>query len=167
MLLNSSSPPLILVVDDNADMRSYIQSILTEHRLEVLTAEDGQKAFDLLQQNITDSQSELTSQPTAKIELVLTDIMMPVLDGLGLLRKIRQTTDSLASLPVILLSARSGDESTSEGLAAGADDYLIKPFTKTELLARIKAHLHVSRIRTEMATKAQKALKVRKSTLLP
>jgi PAS domain S-box-containing protein len=83
-------------------------------------------------------------------DLVLTDVMMPGLDGFGLLRAIR-SDDGLRGLPVILLSARAGEEASVEGLAAGADDYLIKPFGARELLARVHANLETARIRREAA----------------
>ena len=79
-------------------------------------------------------------------DLVLTDVMMPALDGFGLLREVR-ADPALRDLPVILLSARAGEEARSRGLEAGADDYLIKPFCARELLARVNANLEMARVR--------------------
>ncbi len=81
-------------------------------------------------------------------DLVLTDIMMPKLDGFGLLARLRENAIT-KSLPVVLLSARAGEESRVEGLEAGADDYLIKPFGARELLARVRANLSMARFRQE------------------
>jgi len=85
-----------------------------------------------------------------KPDVILTDVMMPRLDGFGLLRELRGDRN-LATLPVIMLSARAGEEARAEGLSAGADDYLIKPFTARELLARIGGTLAVARARREAA----------------
>src|SRR5207244_9001333 len=89
-------------------------------------------------------------------DLVLTDVMMPHLDGFGLLRELRADVRTRA-IPVILLSARAGEESATEGLDAGADDYLVKPFTARELLARIRTHLELARIRREWAEELEQA----------
>jgi DNA-binding response OmpR family regulator len=74
--------------------------------------------------------------------------MMPNLDGFGLLRAIR-SDEELRELPVIMLSARAGEESRLEGLDAGADDYLVKPFSARELVARVSSLLELSRVRRE------------------
>jgi len=92
--------------------------------------------------------------------LILSDVMMPVLDGFGLLREIRRRPET-STIPVLLVSARAGDESRMEGLGAGADDYLIKPFTSRELLARVGAHLNMNRRRRE----AERALQQSQATL--
>jgi signal transduction histidine kinase len=115
----------VLVVDDNADMRDYIQRLL-QGRWNVITAPDGRAALDIV-----------LNQP---VDLVLTDIMMPRMDGIELMRAIRGN-HAKAMTPVILLSARAGEEPRVEGLEAGADDYLIKPFSARELIARVQTHL--------------------------
>src|SRR5260370_39821827 len=79
-------------------------------------------------------------------DLVLTDVMMPGLDGFGLLRELR-TNRSTHTIPVILLSARAGEESAVDGREAGVDDYLVKPFTARELLARVRTHLELAKVR--------------------
>jgi len=131
--LSRSCKPRILLVDDNADMRGYLKRILRE-RWQVETAANGAIALSLIQQ-----------QPP---DLVLTDVMMPELDGLQLLRALRSDPQN-QSIPVILLSARAGEEATVEGLEAGADDYLIKPFSARELVARVQTHLQLVRLRQE------------------
>jgi signal transduction histidine kinase len=123
----------VLVADDNADMRQYLTRLLAE-RYEVISAADGQAALDSVRERAP--------------HLVLTDVMMPNLDGFGLLRAMRSDA-STNTIPIILLSARAGEESRVEGLDAGADDYLIKPFSARELLARVQTHLELARVRNE------------------
>ena len=123
--------PSVLVVDDNTDMREYVRGLLADDYV-VTTASDGAAALRQLR----------VQQP----DLVLTDVMMPVLDGFGLLTAIRADPE-LSHIPVVMLSARSGDEATIEGLEAGADDYLVKPFSARELLARVRANLELDRVR--------------------
>ncbi len=126
----------ILLADDNADMRGYVQRLLAQACYEVEAVADGLAAL----------QAARTSRP----DLLLTDIMMPGLDGFGLVREFR-ADPALASVPILLLSARAGEEARIDGLQAGADDYLIKPFSARELLARVEAHLRMARVRHEAA----------------
>ena len=123
----------VLIVDDNADMRSYVRRLL-DKRWDVATAADGRAALEAIRRR--------------KPELVLTDVMMPELDGYGLLRELRADPGT-RDLPVILLSARAGEDARIEGLDAGADDYLTKPFAARELIARINANLEMVRVRRE------------------
>ncbi|WP_456711160.1 PAS domain-containing protein [Bradyrhizobium sp. USDA 4353] len=123
----------ILLADDNADMRDYVRRLLAAH-YDVVSVGDGEAA--------------LAAIARAKPDLVLSDIMMPRLDGIQLLARIRADRE-VSTLPVILLSARAGEESRVEGMQAGADDYLIKPFSARELLARVEAHLKMARLRAE------------------
>jgi PAS domain S-box-containing protein len=132
--------PRVLVADDNADMRQYVARILAEH-FRVEAAPDGTAAL-----------AAAKAQPP---DLVLTDVMMPRLDGFGLLRELRANPRT-STMPVILLSARAGEESRVEGMEAGADDYLIKPFSARELLARVSAHLQMARLRREAAQQEQR-----------
>jgi PAS domain S-box-containing protein len=125
----------VLVVDDNADMRDYVGKLLAA-RYDVEALANGDEALASVLRNPPD--------------LVLSDVMMPGLDGLGLLRAIRDNPQT-STLPVILLSARAGQEARIEGLDAGATDYLEKPFTARELLARVGAHLEMTRLRQESA----------------
>lgn len=124
----------VLLVDDNRDMREYVERLLSR-RYQVTAAGDGEEALA----------SALANPP----DLILTDIMMPRLDGFGLLRKLR-SYPATSAVPVIMLSARAGEEAESEGLEAGADDYLVKPFTARELMARAGAHISMFRMRLEL-----------------
>lgn len=121
----------VLVVDDNADMREYITRLLAPH-YQVRTAADGEEALASIRQQRPD--------------LLLSDVMMPRLDGLGLVRQIRAEA-TLADIPIVLLSARAGEEASVEGLEAGADDYLLKPFSSRELLARVTANQKMAKLR--------------------
>jgi PAS domain S-box-containing protein len=123
----------ILVADDNADMRNYVSRLLRP-RWEVETVSDGLDALAAIR--------------AKKPDLILTDVMMPRLDGFGLLRDIRHDHD-LRDIPVIVLSARAGEEARVDGLDAGADDYLTKPFSARELIARVNANLEMARLRRE------------------
>ncbi len=126
----------ILLADDNADMRAYVGRLLEAQGYEVVLAADGQAALELAHER--------------KPHLILTDVMMPRLDGFGLLRAVR-TNSALADTPVIMLSARAGEEAKVEGLDAGADDYLIKPFAARELVARVHSNIQMAEIRREAA----------------
>ena len=117
--------PLVLIVDDNADMRRHLERICSA-RWDVALAGDGESALRAMRRRRPD--------------VVVTDVMMPTLDGLGLVAAIR-ADPQLATLPVVMLSARAGVEAAGAGLAAGADDYLPKPFSSTDLLNRIAARL--------------------------
>ncbi len=121
----------IILADDNADMRDYVRRLLHE-RYAVETYGDGQAALEAARRNPPD--------------LVVTDVMMPLLDGFGLLRGLRSSPKT-ELVPVIMLSARAGEEARVEGLEAGADDYLVKPFSARELLARVQTHLQLAKLR--------------------
>lgn len=123
----------IVLADDNADMRDYLRRLL-DMDFEVEAVADGEAALQAVRKQ--------------KIDLVLSDVMMPKLDGFGLLRALR-ADDRTRTIPVIMLSARAGEESRVEGMGAGADDYLVKPFSARELLARVEAHLNLQRVRRE------------------
>jgi signal transduction histidine kinase len=133
--------PRILWCEDNADMRAYVTGLLAERY--VVTA-------------VPDGLAGLQSARERPPDLVLTDVMMPVLDGVGLLHALRSEA-STATIPVILLSARAGEEATVEGLAAGADDYLIKPFSARELVARVQTHLEMSQRRRGWAQQLERS----------
>ena len=124
----------IIIADDNADMREYLTRLLSQNwRVEA----------------VADGGAALAAARRERPDLVLTDVMMPVLDGFGLLRELRADA-SLASTPVLMLSARAGEEANVEGLQAGADDYLVKPFSSRELLARVSTHLQLHRSREHL-----------------
>jgi signal transduction histidine kinase/CheY-like chemotaxis protein len=132
-------PARVLVVDDNADMRDYVRRLLSPH-FAVETAGNGVEALQAIRRQRPD--------------LLLSDVMMPALDGFGLLREIRADPE-LSGLPVVLLSARAGDEAKVEGLHAGADDYLIKPFSAQELLARVNTNITMARVRRDIAAEVE------------
>ncbi|MBE9226552.1 response regulator [Phormidium sp. LEGE 05292] len=139
-----SSAPLpssarILLADDNADMRAYLKRLLSQ-QYEVETVADGVAALAAIRQQLPD--------------LVLADVMMPELDGFELLRELRSNQQT-KELPIVLLSARAGEESRIEGLKAGADDYLTKPFSARELLARVEATLKLAQLRREATQREQ------------
>ena len=121
----------VLVADDNADMRDYLARLLGRHWT-IEAVADGQTALDRARGHPPD--------------LVLTDVMMPGLDGFGLLRELR-ADPALTRTPILLLSARAGEESRVEGMSAGADDYLVKPFSARELVTRVGARLALARQR--------------------
>ncbi len=125
--------PRIILADDNADMRGYVTRILEQGGYEVDSVADGLAVLALLRTG-------------ARPDLILTDVMMPGLDGFGLLKALRDDP-AMEGLLVILLSARAGEEARVEGLAAGADDYLVKPFSARELRARIDGAVTLSRSR--------------------
>jgi signal transduction histidine kinase len=135
--------PRVLLADDNADMRDYVRRLLSAE-YEVAAVADGEAALRAIAQRRPD--------------LVLTDVMMPNLDGFGLLAALREDPER-AAIPVILLSARAGEEARVEGLEAGADDYLIKPFSARELLARVAGTLALSRVRREALAREEAILR--------
>lgn len=123
----------IVWADDNADMQEYVSHLL-------------RPLYDV--EAVPDGEAALTAILRELPNLVLADVMMPRLDGFALLRALR-ADERTRGLPVIMLSARAGEEARIEGMQAGADDYLIKPFSARELLARIGAHLEMARVRGE------------------
>ncbi|MCD5993899.1 response regulator [Pseudomonas sp. CDFA 602] len=124
--------PRILLADDNADMRDYIARILTDGGYEVLTVDNGSSALEAARKTRPD--------------LILSDVMMPGLDGFALLEAVRKDPE-LGNPVFMLLSARAGEEARVEGLTAGADDYLVKPFNARELRARIDGAVSLARQR--------------------
>ncbi|MEO7511583.1 MAG: ATP-binding protein [Gemmatimonadaceae bacterium] len=132
----------VLLADDNADMRDYVTRLLRDAGWHVRAVADGRRALE-----------EAVATPP---DLVLADIMMPGLDGFELLRALRER-ENTKSLPIILLSARAGEEARVEGLAAGADDYMVKPFSARELLARVSAHVALAKLRARATMEIQAA----------
>lgn len=140
--VRASSGQHIILADDNADMRDYLRRLLTAQGYTVTAAGDGAAALEAAR--------------AAPPDLILSDVMMPQLDGFGLLRAVRGDK-ALASTPVVLLSARAGEEAKIEGLDAGADDYLTKPFAARELLARVATNIQMARIRREAAREVMRS----------
>jgi signal transduction histidine kinase len=137
--IEPAGTPRIVVADDNADMRNYLRQILESGGYEIETVADGAAAL-------------VAARRRPRPDLVLCDVMMPELDGFGLLKAIRADPD-LEGLLVVMLSARAGEEARLEGLAAGADDYLVKPFSARELRARIDGAVRVGQQRSEIAAR--------------
>jgi PAS domain S-box-containing protein len=133
--------PLVVIADDNADMRQYAVRLLAE-RYRVVAVPDGRALLEAAREHHPD--------------LVLTDVMMPHLDGMGVVRELR-ADPALRTVPVILLSARAGEESRVEGMEQGADDYIVKPFSARELQARVAAHLEMARMRKQAAEQIRQA----------
>ncbi|MBE9011281.1 response regulator, partial [Pseudanabaenaceae cyanobacterium LEGE 13415] len=139
----------VLLVDDNADMREYLTRILSDH-VQVEAVADGRTALSVAQSQVPD--------------LILSDVMMPGLDGFGLLQALRSDPRT-REIPIILLSARAGEEAIVEGLEAGADGYLIKPFSAQELVSRINAHLQMSQLRSTALNEARSTIRTRDELL--
>jgi signal transduction histidine kinase/CheY-like chemotaxis protein len=133
-LARSQGSARILLADDNRDMRAYVRELLSP-LYTVELACDGEEA--------------LAAARRARPDLILSDVMMPRLDGFQLLKAVREE-ETLCDVPFILLTARAGEESRIEGLEAGADAYLVKPFMARELLARVSGSLALARIRAEL-----------------
>lgn len=132
----------VLVVDDNADMREHLTRVLAAH-WRITAVADGQAALEVV-----------ARQP---VNLIVTDVMMPRMDGFALLSALKAAPET-AAIPVVMLSARAGEESRIEGLAAGADDYVIKPFSAAQLIAQVRAQLTVQRTRRESALERERLL---------
>jgi signal transduction histidine kinase len=121
----------ILVADDNADMRDYLHRLFSQ-RWQVEVVADGEQA--------------LLAAARQRPDVIVSDVMMPRLDGFGLIERLR-SDEATRHIPVILLSARAGEEARVEGLGAGAEDYIVKPFSGRELLARVDSLLMRRRVR--------------------
>ncbi len=140
---SNANLPVVLLVDDNPDMLNYVARLI-EKDYRVLTAANGQQALNVMEQQ--------------KPDLILSDIMMPVMDGVTLLNKLRSIPEYV-SIPVILLSARAGNEDKFRGFNTGADDYLVKPFSASELITRINSNIRNAKQRNEWQQKEQSLLK--------
>jgi signal transduction histidine kinase len=145
----SATAGRILLADDNADMRNYVLRLL-EPYFDVRAVSDGKAAL-----------AEARRDPP---DLVLSDVMMPEMDGVALVAALRR--DPIThTIPVVLLSARAGEEAVVAGLDTGADDYLVKPFSARELLGRVRAHLAMARMRAE-AENAMRELAATRAALV-
>jgi len=137
----------ILLVEDNADMRRTLKNLLAPHYA-VTAVADGEAALQVL---------DAAQVPP---DLVLTDVMMPRMNGVELLRRLRAAPATRA-IPVVILSACGGEEAKIAGLNAQADDYVVKPFSSRELLARVRANIEMARTRREAAAAVNMAERVR------
>ena len=124
-------PATILIVDDDKDLGEMLSIVLQTRSYRPVTCTDGSRAVEIF--------------PTVEPDLVLLDIMLPGMDGIGIARWIR----SRSNVPIIMLTAKSDTKNIVEGLEAGADDYVVKPFSTDELLARIHARLRPVSVRTD------------------
>ena len=127
----------VLIADDNADMREYLTNLLRTSGYQVSGVADGQQALDAIRAEGPD--------------LVISDVMMPRTGRSCSWSRRLRADPRIAALPVLLLSARAGQEASIEGLQAGADDYLVKPFAAAELLARVRANIELARLRSHQA----------------
>jgi signal transduction histidine kinase len=130
----------IVVADDNVDMREYVHRLLSD-RWSVEAYPDGRAALEAVKRHVP--------------ALVIADVMMPGLDGFELLKELQADPDT-SRVPVILLSARAGEEARIEGLQLGASDYLVKPFSARELRARVDAQILRAEIRASQEAHAQR-----------
>ena len=131
----------IVLADDNGDLRAYVSRLLAPYH-HVDAVRNGVEALQALR--------------AAHYDLVISDVMMPEMDGFELVREIRSDA-SLQTLPVIMLSARAGESAAIDGLQLGADDYLVKPFSAAELLARVNAHLSATAMRESVVERSVRA----------
>ncbi|MCC2544889.1 response regulator [Hymenobacter sp. BT175] len=138
----ANSPPRVLVVEDEPDLRAYLCQLLSP-AYEVLTAADGQEALELLSRE-------------APVDLITTDAMMPRLSGTELLARLK-SAPALAAVPVLMLTARADEVHRQAVLTVGVDDYLTKPFSPAELLARVHLLLARQDVRRQFAAQAEEA----------
>jgi CheY-like chemotaxis protein len=134
----------VLVVEDDADLRGYLAGLLTADGWDVTPIADAETALDAV----------LTDGSATPWDLVLTDVMLPGRTGLDLVSELRSNRTT-GRLPMIVLTARGGADAAAEGLAAGADDYITKPFSSQELLARVRANIELHHVREGAIDDAQ------------
>ncbi|KAG0054664.1 hypothetical protein BGZ83_010684 [Gryganskiella cystojenkinii] len=140
----------IIIVDDNNDMRAYLREILGKD-FRVRCAVDGLDAIRLISERLHQGK---------RIDLVLSDVAMPNMNGYELLKRLRSDPATMMT-PFILLSARAGEEANVEGLDLGADDCLVKPFSARELLARVRSTIRLSDLRHELIREQRHALEMK------
>lgn len=136
--------PRVVLADDNADMRAYIGRMLGAG-YEVEAYADGKQALEAIRRRLPD--------------IVISDVMMPVMSGFELLAALRGDVRTRA-LPIVMVSARAGEEARVEGIEAGADDYLVKPFSARELLARVRTQWTLAQMRQEVARQAERVARL-------
>ena len=131
----------MVFVEDDTDLREFVVRLLTGQGWRVHAYSDAETAI----QDLAGSR---------RPDLVITDVMLPGRDGLSLVRQLRQHPPT-SRIPMIILTARHGDDATAEGLRAGADDYITKPFSAQELLARAHANHQLARLREDAVDDAR------------
>ena len=154
----SEDQATIMIVEDNYELRNYLQSILSPH-FNIIVAENGQVALDLL---LKKSNNDDTAIPT--LDLVLSDVMMPMMDGFQLLKELRTNTET-NHIPMVMLTARADMEDRLNALRIGVDDYLLKPFDEEELLIRIKNLLKNYAVRKSIQANSEDAKKAKNDAL--
>ena len=132
-------------MEDNTDLQRYIQLIL-EEEYQVIVAENGKVALERLA-----TYQKNNGKITKTIDLIISDLMMPVMDGYQLLTELK-TSDKTEQIPTIMLTARAGRDDRLQALRLGVDDYLVKPFDQEVLKIRIKNLLSNQKIRQEVST---------------
>lgn len=133
--------PHVVIAEDNRDLRKYLTGLLSgEFRVTAL--EDGQSAYDVIRKELPD--------------VVVSDVMMPVMDGFELIAKLKSDPD-LATIPVLLLTARAGTEMAADSIDRGADDYLAKPFSPLDLLARVRGAHRMRRLHRSLMEAERRA----------
>jgi DNA-binding response OmpR family regulator len=134
--------PSLLLVEDDTDLREFLTRLLATDGWVVRAVADAETAIAL-----TDGSSDVP-------DVVITDVVLPGQDGLALIRQLRRQPATQRS-PMIVLTARHGADATAEGLSAGADDYITKPFSADELVARLHANYELARLRERAVNKAE------------
>lgn len=132
----ASRKPCVLVVDDDVQILRYIRRTLELEGYQTLTATDGRAALEVMEQETPD--------------LIILDIMLPEIDGYSVCERIRE----FSTVPIVMVTARGNDDEKVRGFELGADDYVTKPFSIVELLARVKAVLRRSKISGAVAAPA-------------
>jgi DNA-binding response OmpR family regulator/anti-sigma regulatory factor (Ser/Thr protein kinase) len=135
--------PRLLIIEDEPDLRAYLTKMFSKDGYAVEAAADAESGLTWLQDNAEDPP-----------DMVITDVMLPGQSGLDLVAVIRQD-ERLARVPVVVLTARAEAESAVEAFAAGADDFVAKPFNSAELLARVRAHYQMNQLRDDAIDRAQ------------
>ena len=133
----ASNGQKILVVEDEPDISKLVSYNLTQERFKVLTAEDGEQALKVIQRE--------------KHNLVVLDLMLPGLSGIEVCKILRDRPET-AKLPILMLTAKAGETDRVVGLELGADDYLAKPFSPREMVARVRAILRRANIAASAET---------------
>lgn len=133
----------ILIVEDEVNIRTIIKKYLSKFDISCAQAENGKKGIEYFKKN------------AGKIDLVLMDVMMPEMDGIECTKEIRKISD----VPIIMLTAKSADDDEIEGLSAGANDFITKPFNLEVLLLRIKKLINISSDNNLELVKEQRAVR--------